>query len=165
MNLGEKILGLLLEPHFRYKGMPVSFFGLPAFCSYKRQSIRNSLYELKQKKDILTGEDKAIITSAGRKYLERKLNFIKEFPSCFPKDAPKNLIVMYDIPQSKRAEREWFRWHLRKFGYKMIQKSIWVGPSPLPREFISYLEHIHLEKCIKVLKLAKPYKTDSFALS
>ena len=165
MNLGEKILKLLLEPHFRYKGMQVSFFGLPALGSYKEQSVRNSLHGLKGKEYILTGENRVVITRAGRKYLERKLNSMKTFSFCFPKDAPKNLIVMYDIPQGKKAEREWFRFHLRKFGYEMIQKSVWVGPSPLPKEFISYIKHIKLKECIRILRLAKGYKANSFALS
>ncbi|MDP2788636.1 MAG: CRISPR-associated endonuclease Cas2 [bacterium] len=164
MNLGDKILKLLLEPSLRYKGVSVSFLGLPALASYKKQSIRNSFYELKNKGYILTGEDKVKVTRIGRKYLERKLNSIKEFSSCFLPNAPKNLIVMYDIPQDKKAEREWFRWHLRKFGYQMIQKSVWVGPSPLPKEFISYVKHIHLRNCIKVLRLAGEYKADSFGL-
>jgi len=69
---------------------------------------------------------------------------------------------MYDIPQERKAEREWFRFHLRKFNYEMIQKSVWVGPSPLPKEFINYVKSIHLGKAVKILKLAKSYKPETF---
>ena len=65
---------------------------------------------------------------------------------------------MFDIPVEKKGEREWFRWHLKKFGYIMVQHSIWVGPYPLPKEFTNYIKEIKLNKCIKTLKLAKSYK-------
>ena len=65
---------------------------------------------------------------------------------------------MFDIPVEKKGEREWFRWHLKKFGYIMIQHSVWVGPSPLPKEFLDYVKSIKLDKCIKTFKLEKPYK-------
>ena len=65
---------------------------------------------------------------------------------------------MFDIPTDKKAHREWLRWHLKKFGYIMIQKSVWVGPFPLPKEFKEYIKEIKLDKCLKTFKLEKPYK-------
>ena len=41
----------------------------------------------------------------------------------------------------------------------MIQKSVWVGPSPLPQDFIFYLKEVDLENEIKTFKLEKGYKT------
>ena len=79
------------------------------------------------------------------------------FNSPFKKDASKNLIVMYDIPHSQKKERDWFRRHLVKFGYIMIQKSVWVGPSPLPKDFLGYLEEIKIKDNFKTFKLAKSY--------
>lgn len=79
------------------------------------------------------------------------------FASSFPKDAPKNLIVMYDIPFEKKRERDWFRRQLRNFGFVMIQKSVWVGPSPLPKSFIDYVKSIGLISGLKTFKLAKSY--------
>ena len=64
---------------------------------------------------------------------------------------------MFDILETRKAEREWFRWHLKKFNYVMIQKSVWVGPSPLPKEFMDYIEKIKLKSAIKTFKLAKAY--------
>ena len=64
---------------------------------------------------------------------------------------------MFDVPTERKGEREWFRWHLKKFGYIMIQQSVWVGPSPLPKEFNDYVKSIKLDRCIKTFKLAKPY--------
>jgi len=80
------------------------------------------------------------------------------FPSSFQKDSPKNLIVMYDIPHEKKKERDWFRRHLKKFHYIMIQKSVWVGPSPLPKDFIEYVKSISLQNKLKTFKLTKSFK-------
>jgi len=63
---------------------------------------------------------------------------------------------MYDIPDSKKIERDWFRRQLQIFGYVMVQRSVWVGPSPLPNKFRAYLKSIGLKDNLKTFKLAKP---------
>ncbi len=94
-----------------------------------------------------------------KKGVNNKRDFFKHtyFLSLFRKDSPKNLIVMYDIPSDMRKERDWFRRHLRKFNYIMIQKSVWVGPSPLPKDFLTYVKSIGLKDKLKTFKLAKAY--------
>lgn len=64
---------------------------------------------------------------------------------------------MYDVIEAKKKERDWFRRQLKNFGYIMIQRSVWVGPSPLPKEFLSYVKLIDLQDHLKTFKLAKPY--------
>ena len=119
---------------FYYKGMRVNAFGLPTTGSSQKTRI---------KKD------------------HRKKKFYHlTFKSEFKKDAPKNLIVMYDIPHTKKKERDWFRRQLKNFDYVMIQKSVWVGPSPLPKEFMDYIKIIGLKDKLKTFKLAKSYSTN-----
>ena len=114
-----------------YKGMRVNSFGLPVSEGKRRIRIKEK---------------------------NRKRNFYcAVFPSPFSKDSPKNLIVMYDIPHLQKKERDWFRRHLVRFGYIMIQKSVWVGPSPLPKDFLEYLNKIKIEGDFKTFKLAKSY--------
>ncbi len=64
---------------------------------------------------------------------------------------------MFDIPEGKKAQRDWFRQQLRQFQYVMIQKSVWVGPSPLLKEFTEYVKRVGLGESIKQFKLAKGY--------
>ena len=64
---------------------------------------------------------------------------------------------MFDILETKKAEREWLRWHLKKFNYLMIQKSVWVGPSPLPKEFLVFINELKINDGFKSFKLAKGY--------
>src|SRR3989338_2929031 len=116
---------------FYYKGMRVNAFGIPVMDGPKRIRIKKD-----QRK--------------------RKFYYLT-FESDFKKDAPKNLIVMYDIPYEKKKERDWFRRQLKNFEYVMIQKSVWVGPSPLPKDFQDYIKLIGLKNQLKTFRLAKPY--------
>lgn len=113
---------------FNYKGVSVNLFGLP---------------EMNKKKVI-------------KKDLSKR-TYLRSFTSYSSKEAPKNLILMYDVPDLKKKERDWLRRQLKNFGFIMIQKSVWVGPSPLPNEFLVYLKGINLQKDFKTFKLAKAY--------
>src|SRR3989344_5494766 len=119
-----------MSRNFYYKGVKVNSFGLPVWEDSKRR-----------------------IKPENRK----KKFFHLNFSSGFEKNAPKNLIVMYDIPAEKKKERDWFRRQLKNFDYIMIQKSVWVGPSPLPQEFLDYIKAIGLKNQLKTFKLAKAY--------
>src|SRR3990167_6769727 len=152
MSIEDKILKLLLEPTRRYKGMSVSMFGIPTIFPYKKQSISNAIYKLNKDHYVLKKNDYLFLLSKGRKYIESKKIRFLTFDSPYKKESPKNLLVMFDIPEVKKAEREWFRFHLRQFNYGMIQKSVWVGPSPLPKDFSDYLKDIKLTECIKTFK-------------
>lgn len=121
-----------MKKYLKYKGLTVNHFGIPVFDSNKKDTIRRG--------------------NPGRKYYQ-----LKYFIHNYKNTAPKDLIVMYDIPKNKKKERDWFRRHLQKFDYVMVQKSVWVGPSPLPKDFTNYVKSIGLFSRLRILKLAKPY--------
>jgi DNA-binding transcriptional regulator PaaX len=154
-SIEDNIFDLFSEPVFKYKGVPVNIFGLPVFQDYKKQSVRNTLSRLSKNEYIYQKGDHLTISLKGQKYISEKASRLKFFDSPFSKDDIKNLLVIFDIPEDKKSYREWFRAQLKSFGYEMIQRSVWVGPSPLPKEFSNYLKFIRLEKCIKTFKLAK----------
>lgn len=161
LSIEDKILKLLFEPVRRYKGIPVSALGLPAIFPYKKQSMNNAIYRLSKNGYISKDNDSILLLPRGRKYVENKKVRLMTFDSPFKEDSPRNLLVMFDITEDKKAEREWFRFQLRKFGYSMIQRSVWVGPSPLPKDFLDYVKSLKLKDCIKTFKLAKPYNTQT----
>ncbi|HAS80908.1 MAG: hypothetical protein UR25_C0001G0008 [Candidatus Nomurabacteria bacterium GW2011_GWE1_32_28] len=154
------ILKEFLQPRFRYKGMPVNLLGFPVLDNKKfnRVKLSKQIYRLKQKEFIKKEGHFLHVTLKGKEYVKRKQESLSLFESKNFKSEKKDLIVMFDIPESKKAEREWFRFHLKKFGYLMIQRSVWVGPSPLPGDFLDYLKEIKLKICVKTFKLAKSYK-------
>ncbi len=142
----------------RYKGVRVGIFGLPDFKYYKYQTLANKLSILKKKgliSKIPSGE--CVITTKGKIFLEKERDILKRFETDLDNNLPKDLLVIYDIEENRKKERDWFRRHLKKFHFTMIQKSVWVGPSPLPKEFSDYLKEIKLGHNLKTFKLAKGY--------
>jgi DNA-binding transcriptional regulator PaaX len=160
MSITRDILKELYTKTHNYKGMQVNILGLPVFKLYKYGSLKSSVHRLK--KDGLIDKDTTgwFITKEGRNFFKANRKFTK-FNSPFPEKTPRNLIVIFDIPQEKRAERDWLRSQLRRFGYLMIQRSVWVGPSPLPEDFKKYLIEIKIKNDIKTFKLAKGYMFDN----
>jgi CRISPR-associated endonuclease Cas2 len=158
MTLIYEILDAINKTSLSYKGIQVNIFGIPKFKRKSHRSMQSMLSYVKRTGLITQGDKGWHLTPAGKKYMQRKEDSLQQFEHNFTKETPKNLIVMFDIPETQKAEREWFRWHLKKFNYKMIQKSVWVGPSPLPKEFMDYIEKIKLKNSIKTFKLAKAYK-------
>lgn len=157
MSIKEEILKILNTSVARHKGVPVNILGLPVLSIYKKQSIKNSFYKLHSDNLITCQNSQVRITSKGRCYLKNINKSLQIFESNFKKDQKKDLLLIFDVPEIKKSEREWLRRHLIKFGYKMIQKSVWVGPSPLPKDFLAYIKKIKIQSNIKTFKLEKGY--------
>ncbi|MEK7572729.1 MAG: CRISPR-associated endonuclease Cas2 [Patescibacteria group bacterium] len=119
----------MVARRLKYKGMSVNLLGLPDFSSG----------DFRKEKEIIK-----------RKYLY-------SFVSNFSENALKDMLLIYDVPEAMKKERDWFRRQLKNFGFIMIQKSVWVGPSPLPKDFLDYLKKIKIGDNFKTFKLAKSY--------
>lgn len=65
------------------------------------------------------------------------------------KKMPKNMIIAFDIPEPLKSRRNWLRIELLNLDFVMLQKSLWFGPSPLPKEFLSSLNQMKLLSYIK----------------
>ena len=128
MSLVMEILEDLWNIHLYYKGVKVNMLGVPMLWESKKDHSKNSfdstISRLKKKGFLETKSGKWILTKAGKEYFENKKKLSVKFASSFVLNAPKNLLLMFDIPESKRAERNWLRWHLREFQYFMIQRSV-----------------------------------------
>lgn len=64
-------------------------------------------------------------------------------------------IVSFDIPEKQRKKRRWIREELLGLGYKCLQKSVWVGFSPLPEDFFEDLDLLLLRNHIHVFSVNK----------
>ncbi len=156
MNIKSEILKILNTPTHYYKGIPINVLSLPVFNSSNQRSVKNAFYSLNKNGYIQKSENNFLLTEKGKNYIKNRKTLDK-FGTTVEKNSPKNLLVLYDIPEQKKKEREWFRWHLKKFHFIMIQRSVWVGPAPLPEEFLEYIKSISLKETIKTFKLAKGY--------
>ncbi len=157
MSLAGEILEELLSITIRYKGIPTNIFGIPRFGNYPYGSVKTTLYRLRRKGYLEKDENGWILTEPGKRFARDYTQF-QSFESPFEKGAKRDLIVMFDVSEEKRNCREWLREQLKEFGYVMIQRSVWAGPSPLPKEFKDYIKKLNLKSSIKTFKLAKAYK-------
>ena len=162
MSMVMEILEGLCNTHVYYKGSRVNLFGVhrpwEPNTEYKSHPFNSTMFRLKKNGLVKKVSGKWMLTEEGKKYFENKRKLLQKFASPFVLNAPKNLLLIFDVPESKKAERNWLRWHLREFQYYMIQKSVWVGPSPLPKNFKDYAKEMGLNSYIKTFKLAKPYQ-------
>ncbi len=162
MSIEKEILTYLSENKnkrvIKYKGIRTGFLGLPDFKHYKYQTLANRCSDLKNKGYIKGVNGTYLITYKGEEFLSQKSrSFLKAFESEEKANDSKNLLLLYDIPEDKKSERDWFRRQLVKFHFIMIQRSVWVGPSPLPKDFLEYLKSVGLKDTIKTFKLEKGY--------
>lgn len=158
MSLIFDILKELWDQELNYKGVRVNLFGVPTFLYKNKRSVYSSLYRLKRDGYISRKGESWNITATGREYVSRKQSLLKEFDSPFQKSDKRDLLILFDIPEQMKHKREWLRTQLKKYNYIMVQRSVWVGPSPIPKEFKDYLKDIKLNKTILTFKLSKPYK-------
>ena len=154
LSISEEILRLLGGKKYPLHNLIPLLLASPKLACRKRQSIANALQKLKKEKLVHIGEDAVTLSHKGRICVEQKMNRLIFFTSPFPKNTTKDLLVLFDIPENRKAEREWFRRQLREFGYEMIQKSVWLGPSPLPKDFVQYVKFIGLKENIKTFKIS-----------
>jgi DNA-binding transcriptional regulator PaaX len=160
MSVEKEILEYLNKEKsvLKYKGIKIGFLGLPDFKHYKYQTLANKFSILSKKgfvKKMSNGE--YIITNKGRDFLKKGKNILRKFETDNNESSVKNLLIVYDIEENKKKERDWFRRHLKNFHFIMIQRSVWVGPSPFPKEFSNYLKEIKLSDNLKTFKLARGY--------
>ncbi|MCC6323296.1 CRISPR-associated endonuclease Cas2 [Candidatus Nomurabacteria bacterium] len=162
MSIEKEILKYLSENKnkrvIRNRGVRIGFLGLPDFKHYKYQTLANRCSDLKNKGYIKEVNGTFLITYKGEEFLNQKSrDTLKVFETERGDKDPKNLLLLYDIPEDKRSERNWFRRQLVKFHFVMIQRSVWVGPSPIPKDFLEYLKSVGLKDTIKTFKLEKGY--------
>lgn len=94
------------------------------------------------------------ITSKGRSAAKKYRNEADSpdaFRTYFPCDRDNVLrIVTFDIPERQRGKRDWIRENLRLIDFMPLQKSVWIGYSPLPEDFLEdlrvrrILSYIHI---------------------
>ena len=91
---------------------------------------------------------------------KRKLNLFKKsflFNQVKYKKEKSDYIIMisYDIPIAFNKERGMLRDILRYLGFNLVHKSVWVGKTKLPKEFIVDLEKLGILDYLEILEVTK----------
>lgn len=64
-------------------------------------------------------------------------------------------LVMFDIPEDKRNSRDWLRLQLTAADYNFLQRSVWIGNRPLPKETLEEIRARGLLPHVQIIDLDK----------
>ena len=130
---GAKMLLSLARGYFKQNKKKIGFKEL------NEQSFRNTLSKLKEV-GLVKREGWGVwrITEQGKEFLNKSEKTKREASSIVGGGRP-DTIVIFDIPEKQKVKRESARIQLALLGFKMLQKSVYIGCGPLPEAFLYYL--------------------------
>jgi len=112
----------------------------------KKNTLSVSLHRLKQKGLIEKTKIGYVLTPAGNKLLAYRSSY---------KWDGKYRIVIFDIPEFLRRERDQLRSQLKILRYKFLQKSVFIGKRPLPVELIEEITNKKLYSYVRILTVSE----------
>jgi DNA-binding transcriptional regulator PaaX len=131
----------------------------------ERQRFYNLLYYLKkqgfiEKKSNENKKGSWRLTLRGLQYLKnlKSPKHKKSLLSLKPKDIAKKdylKVVVFDVPENKKEQRNWLRQTLINFNFSILQKSVLVGETQLPEDFFHSLKEMGLLPYIHIFAVNK----------
>ena len=121
----------------------------------KQQNFYSIIYQLQREGFIKKTKDRRpIITVLGREKYKKILN---RLPKRYHKPQPDAglKVIIFDVPEKEKYKREWLRSQLQDMGFKMIQKSVWMGKKKFPEEFMEDIRDLRLLPYVEIFSIAK----------
>jgi len=164
--LGSAPTSIILVDHYKKSHMKAKNINkwhpnnLDETVHYKKkemQKLSNLLSYMKKCGLVENSRDKNSstwsITSCGRERLELiKSRGIGEDPFIVQNQIKKDdlKVIVFDVPESEKRKRDWLRKSLENLDFKMLQRSVWVGNTKLPEEFIASLSNLQILSCLHI---------------
>lgn len=165
MNLPDEILFFLSQHPGNYRLLRERMLGnlyleeqLEKLAKERRdrarqeRALRVALSRLKKRGLIKDDEHLWKLTTDGLKKII-SYGMRKKINPPATKPAKRQMIIAFDIPESKRKARYWLRIELISLGFKMLQKSVWLGPAPLPKEMLDHLKSLNIFPHLKFFEV------------
>lgn len=148
---GEVLLDSFFPAKYPEARMWRKIIGLDPSYEFKRPTFTAILSQLKTQglvRDALkNGRRYWRLTSAGNTAVSERHR-----GTALKSDGQKRLIC-FDIPERDRPKRQWLRTELIACGWRQLQKSVWIGETPLPQEFIETLDTLDLRGRVHILRI------------
>ena len=116
----------------------------------KQNSARTILWRLQKKGLIERSKNSYKLTRLGlktiRTFQERQSEKLWD---------GKWRLIMFDIPEKKREDRNWLRWQLVSLDYKPLQKSIFIGKQPMEEDFYEEMLIRKLNQCVRLMTIGE----------
>ena len=130
--------------------------------NFSKRQVSNTLQHLRRKGLVSYDGSVWSITEEGKKFYREKggrmvFRFFQsdERKGNKGKKDDKQILILFDIPEKERRKRDWLRAQLKLFGFRQVQKSAWLGPDVLSKEFFDYLEELKIRTYLKVFHVSK----------
>ena len=140
-----------------------SYLELNDFKKHKESERNrfNSLLWYLKKKGLIERKkgNKWKITEGGIKWLKTHSHKLIPFESNELKKGEK-IIIIFDIPEKSKKKRDWLRKSLVNIDFKMLQKSVWMGDSKLPEEFILEMKNLNIISYIHIFSIKEKGSID-----
>lgn len=99
------------------------------------------------------------LTKSGiKKLIKLQRQFARGFlpsPHYSKERSEQIIIVIFDIPESERRKRDWFRAVVEFLGFKMLQKSVWIGYIKISEDLMGDLKNLRLLDYIEIFSVNK----------
>ena len=109
----------------------------------EKQKNKRKFWSLTKK-----GESKLTLLRERNKKRLPEISYQKE-------TSDRAVLVIFDIPETEKRKRDWLRVALDNLGFKMIQKSVWLGKVKIPQEFLDDLREIKLIDFVEIFEISK----------
>lgn len=148
---GIGTLDAFFPQKYSYTSSGRYLFGLDKYPKVKPQTLRAILSRL-QKQGLVTrlGErNKSCwkLTEEGKKLFEDAEVYK------VPKSDGVARLIIYDVPERERKKRDIMREHLMACNFKQLQKSVWIGYNPLPKDFIDFLDNLEMKQKVHIFSV------------
>ena len=154
-ELGEATSQSFFSPKYSFTKPTRLLFGFEAGFENKKISkntIRKNLERLIAQGIVCKKKKKFFLSKEGRKLFEyiglRRKTLDKKWDK-------KYRLVIFDIPEKKRADREWLREELYLLEYVQLQKSVFISKHALPEDIIFEIQKRKMNKFVNYLLVDK----------
>jgi len=127
-----------------------------SFWRGEKQRLRSSLYYL-EKQGLIRGRRAEPsgsrfweITARGRLRQKRRKLEGSRAERLVLREAR---VVIFDIPEKERWKRRWLRTSLAALGFRMVQRSVFVGRGKISRRFLNKLADLAILPYVKIFNL------------
>jgi DNA-binding transcriptional regulator PaaX len=125
------------------------FHELEKTSGYKLKTFQNAAWKA-EKDGLIKREDNLIkITEKGK----RK---VKDFEAV-KLSGPARLMVIFDIPEQRAADRNRLRALLYEWQFKQAQKSVWISNYDYRKPLVKAVDELGLNSCVQIYECARLY--------
>jgi DNA-binding transcriptional regulator PaaX len=151
-NFSDMIIGFLFSARSLRSYRKIMYERVNERRKISQISFAQKLHYLKSRNLIQYDRENIYLSNKGKLFYNEKVKFKNTFHK--PKKEYE-IILIFDIPESKRKVRNWLRNQLKDWNFTMIQMSVWKGDGPVSQDFLDYISLLGIKRCVKIFKVQK----------